>query len=328
MLPRESRALSLPTIASLATGISSALCEGGERRKVVKILGRTANPYASSLPSEIVNCLLIDGTSVRVLCKYGVVFEQSSESHRGGVEYEAMVYRDVLSPARATAPRFYGTFAHPVEGSPCLVMEYVESALRFNETPASDAVARVASWLGGFHKECEAVLSMLSRRGLLHRYGSDYFIGWADRTVKIARALGRKYSWLPPLRDGFGELIPLLLTSGVTVAHGELYPHNILLNRRGVFPIDWETAAIAAGAIDVAAAVEGWRDEAVTEFELVYRRTRWTDPSSAPEEETLVAARLYWLFRWLGDRSEWTRSRQSTERFESLLRLGCRNGII
>jgi aminoglycoside phosphotransferase (APT) family kinase protein len=114
-----------------------------------------------------------------------------------------------------------------------------------------------------------------------------------------------------------------------TVIHGELYPHNVLLTSDGVYPVDWETAAAAPGEIDVAALTEGWPEGLVTDFELEYRRARWGVAPPSDSRQAVDVARLYWLFRWLGDRPEWTGQRQISEvRFQTLGRIGRRLGLL
>lgn len=330
-LPHGSRSLLLPATELLASEIPKALRTGSNHARFLKILRRTPNPYATSYPTEIVTCLLADGTKPRVLCKYDVELQDSPDTHRGGVEYEAMVYRDILVASKNTAPRYYGTFVLPTEGVLCLVTEYVDSALRFDQMAAIDAVPRVASWLGAFHRKKTAAVSELAQHGRLRRYDEDYYLAWANRTMEITRRMEDTYSWLRAIRNAFGDLISLLVTKHVTIVHGEFYPSNVLLNPRGVFPVDWENAAIAAGEVDVAAAIEGWRDREASEFEQVYRRARWPDTPIDSTDATLDAARLYWYFRWLGDRAEWSRnkgSERTQQRFHSLMRLAVRMGIL
>jgi hypothetical protein len=326
--PPGSRALPLLATKPLTAEISNLLRRGKDHRELVRIVRRTANAYATSSPSEIVTCLLAGGAKLRVLCKYDVAIKHSSETHRGGVQYEAMVYRDVLANCKSTAPSFYGTFAHPAEGNLCLVIEYVESAFRLSQMSAADGLPLVASWLGAFHRENETAIPLLAQRGELRRYDADYYFAWANRALEMACLFDYSYSWLPMVRDAFAQLIPLLVGTGITIVHGELYPSNVLINRRGVFPVDWESSAIATGALDVATAVEGWPEEEVREFEVVYRRARWPNEPIPSRDETLDAARLYWLLRWLGDRAEWARDDRPERRFESLKQLGLQRGII
>jgi thiamine kinase-like enzyme len=91
-----------------------------------------------------------------------------------------------------------------------------------------------------------------------------------------------------------------------TVIHGEFYPANILMQGESVCPVDWESAAVAAGEIDLATVTEDWPDEYVEECNRVYCQARWPDGAPAAFERTLLAAQLYLWFRWLGDEQEVT----------------------
>jgi hypothetical protein len=326
-IPKESSALVLPTTASLAARLSSILVAGEGHAGFSSIVSRVGNPYASSLPCEIVTCRLEDGGELRVLCKYGVRFEHSSRGHRGGVEYEATVYRNILRLSGVTTPRFYGTFVHSDGGHECLVVEYIDGACRLSESLDETAMGRTASWLGRFHAEGEARARRLADEGF-KVYDEEYYEAWADHTLRLVRRLGLDYPWLTSLREAFSEAVQLLLSSGPTAVHGELYPHNVLVTADAVYPVDWETAAIAVGEIDVAALLEGWGEKPAAEFALEYGRARWATVPPPDNVRTLDAARLYWLFRWLGDRPGWTRQRRAAMRFRELQRVGVRMGLI
>ena len=55
------------------------------------------------------------------------------------------------------------------------------------------------------------------------------------------------------------EFIAQLLAAPRTMIHGEFYPGNILYEKGRICPVDWESAAIAAGELDLAALTEGWQ---------------------------------------------------------------------
>lgn len=291
------------------------------------IASRVTNPYASSLPSEIVTCWLEDGGELRVLCKYGVRFQHSSRGHRGGIDYETAVYRDILRVSDGTTPRFYGTFIHSDRGESCLVIQYIDGARRLDQSLDETAMRRAAQWLGRFHAEGEVTAQSLSSESF-KRYDGEYYERWAENTLKLAPTVGHHLPWLAPLRRGFSEIVPLLLAPTPTFIHGELYPHNVLLTPEAVYPIDWETGAIAAGEVDVAALTEGWPEEAAREFELEYQQIRWKGAPPPDHDRRLAAARLYWHFRWLGDRPDWTAQNRSELRFRELQRAGVRMGLI
>ncbi len=72
-----------------------------------------------------------------------------------------------------------------------------------------------------------------------------------------------------------------------------------------IYPTDWESAALAAGEIDLAILVEGWEEETVGCCIQSYRQARGPSAAAAPFEEALGVARLYVAFRWLAARPDW-----------------------
>ena len=95
----------------------------------------------------------------------------------------------------------------------------------------------------------------------------------------------------------------LLLGSPTTVIHGEFYPSNVLRVGDAIRPVDWESAAVGAGEIDLASLVEGWPEKLARECVENYRGIRWPQGAPASFERVLDAARVYLALRWLGDES-------------------------
>src|SRR5260370_16011553 len=77
--------------------------------QTITILGRDPAVYVSTFFNEIVTCRLPDGSVRRLLAKRGGAHTAPTYGHRGGVPYEARVYRSVLEPLATSAPRFYGS---------------------------------------------------------------------------------------------------------------------------------------------------------------------------------------------------------------------------
>ena len=119
-----------------------------------------------------------------------------------------------------------------------------------------------------------------------------------------------------------------LLAPSPTIIHSEYYPMNILLQEGMIRPVDWESAAIAAGEIDLASLTENWPTNIVQECELDYQRARWPAGPPADFERTLGAAQFYLSFRWLGDRPAWTTHESNLWRFERLRSVGERLQLI
>jgi aminoglycoside phosphotransferase (APT) family kinase protein len=300
----------LPDLRHLSAGLTSAFCGNGSRDEEVTVVGRQANTYASTFPSEVVTCRLADGKEVRLLCKYEAGLFEKAHGHRGGVRYEAEVYREVLQPLQTSTPAFYGSHVEKATGATWLFLQYLDPAVPVAKGPEPwPALSRAARWVGRFHALNEARLAR-APLAVLHRYDAGYYRGWARRVARYARPLFPHYPWLERLCRRFGDVVALLLAAAPTVIHGEYYPHNVLLHDGAVCPIDWESAAVAAGEIDLAALTESWPANTVRACVRQYSQARWPGGAPAGFGRTLDAARVYLHFRWLGDADRDVRERR------------------
>jgi hypothetical protein len=309
----------LPDAAALTSGLSAAF--GGP----VVVFTRERNVMASTFPSEVVTCRLADGSDRRVFCKYGARHIRHRHGHRGGVTYEAWVYRDLLHPARVPVPAYYGSHTDPATGDVWLFLEYLADGVRVNKSPHPAAMTLAAGWLGRFHRvfEGRAVPG-------LNVYDADYYGGWARRTAEFAGAWRGRFPWIDALCERFArEVTAELCQLPVTVIHGELYPCNVLLTDGVVRTIDWESAAVAPGEVDLASLTECWPAQVAEECEQAYRASRWPDGAAPTDlDRRLAMARLYWGFRWLGWLPERTAGEKSGWYFQQLHAAGERLGLL
>ncbi len=319
--------IKLPDLQTLTENISSVLCENQFTDDRATILSRESNDYATSFPSEIVTCQLADGSELRLLCKYAAGFSHNSYGHRGGVSYEAEVYRHVLQKVQVPTPTFYGAYKDAITGETCLILEYFDEKLRVRASNNLIAMQTAARWLGQFHKENGSLLSKASFP-FLNQYDADYYRGWADRTSKFAGHLHQTFPWLDLICKHFGEIVDTLLKPQVNIIHGEYYPSNILYYEENIYPVDWESAAIAIGEIDLASLIDHWPQKVRKDCIAEYKSIRWAEGTPAGFEEKLDAAQLYWHFRWLGDRPEWTTQEGDRWRFEEIHQIGERLDLI
>ncbi len=188
-------------------------------------------------------------------------------------------------------------------------------------------MGEAARWIGRFHALNEARLGK-TPIPFLTTYESYYYRGWARRTSRFADDWHRRFSWLASLCKRVESALALLAELPRTIIHGEYYPHNILFQRGVVRPVDWETAAIAPGEIDLATLTDGWPRKSTSELEAEYQRARW--PNGAPPHfsRALDLARIYVQLRWLGDLREWTSEKSSLWRFHQLRFLSKRCGFL
>jgi len=286
----------LPDDKSLATGLTSALAGAGST--TVSIVDRAANPHASTFPSEVVTCRLNDGDSIRLFCKYGTG-GHDAHGHRGGVGYEAEVYRRVLAASELALPRFYGAAAAGPAAEVWLAIGYLEPCLRLRDSRDLCHWEQAAAWSGRFHAEQEARNREASLSFMIE-YDAAYYAGWARRTAEFAAALDLDFPWLAQLCQRAQTTLLGLLEGPPTVIHGEYYPKNLLVNDGTIYPVDWESAALGRGEIDLATLTDRCDPEIILRCERAYQQARW--PQGAPSHFTraLDLARLYVHLRWLG----------------------------
>jgi aminoglycoside phosphotransferase (APT) family kinase protein len=303
---------SVPDTDVLAAGLSEVISGGTEGVRVTarKLLGH------GTFPSEVVTCRLPDGTQRRLFCKYGASSIVHVHGHRGGVGYEAEVYRSLLHPGLVGTPPFRGARTAPDTGQAWLVLDYLDGCVRLHQAAdPGEAMRRAADWIGWFHAARELAPGSRPPAGLIV-YDTAYYAGWVRRTAEYARPFGDRFPWLPGVCERYtAEVIPFLLREPLTVIHGEYYPKNILLHEGVIYPVDWESTAVAPGEIDLVSMTEGWPAAIVDECERAYRAARWPGGVPAGFGRRLAAARMYWAFRWLG----WRPERATAELWEKYL---------
>ena len=317
-----------PDSKTLTLGLTSVFRSSGDGLCEVTILDRKPAVEASTSPSEIVTCRLGDGNELRLFCKYAASHNRTSHGHRRGLAHEAAVYRHLLKPSQLSTPTFYGSHTDTTTGQTWLILEFLEGSVRVNQTPEPAATMPLAAgWIGRFHAAAEELLSS-APESFLNTYDAEYYLGWVRRTSQFAGDLHRRFPWLATLCERFEDAVRLLLKPPLTIIHGEYYRENVLFRGGVTYPVDWESAAIAAGEIDLATLTERWPAEIARQCELEYERARRPEGSPADFAQVLGVARLYVHFRWLGDRPEWTMGERYLWRFEQLRSGAERLGLI
>jgi len=316
------RTLPLPAEHTLAAGLAAVF---GVRPDEL-VLERRRNPRASTFPSEFVRCLLPDGRSLELCCKYGADEGDGCHGHRGNAAYEAAVYRLLMRRGLAGVPRLYGTFAERSARRTWLVLERVPGVRIDDLADQARAMRAAAAWIGRLHAANPLADARAAGVPLI-RHTRGYYLGWIRRTIEFARPLHARYPWLPALGRHADALVAPLLTAPRVLVHGEYYPHNVLVHGAAVFAVDWQSAALAAGELDLAALTEHWPAEIADACVREYRDARWPAGAPASFDAVLEAARIHWLFRWLGDRPEWTLRERAHWRWQALERVAARLGL-
>ena len=293
-----------PDAPALERLLNSALPAEGGVPGPVTVARREPVPYGGTYPTDIVTCRSRGAVGLRLFAKHSGGRAHASHGHRGGVAYEAFVYRHVLRDRDLSAPRLYGAHTDPGSGETSLFLEYIDHAVRASWAP-EEALVETARWAGRLHAETAHTLPRSTAQGLA-RYDRAYYLGWPERTERFAGDLHDTFPWLRAACRGFERVVRVLLEAP-TVIHGEYYPKNVLVRDGTPYPVDWESAAVAAGEIDLASITDGWPAGLVAACESAYATARWPQGAPVDFRRRLDIARLYLLLRWLGDRPEWTR---------------------
>jgi len=216
-----------PDLDTLSTGLGAAVAESGVLAGELSVIARQPNIYTSTFPSEIITCRVGNGATIRMLCKYSAVAGNESYGIRGGVEYEADVYRHLLQSLDLSCPTLYGIYRESANKRTGLVMEYLADSVRIIHSSDPGTVFEAAAWIGRFHALCSprAGSPALS---FLNSYDAEYYMGWARRTLKMAEQSGLAPRWLETVCSRFDEVIEVLCEAPSTIIHGEYYPKNIL----------------------------------------------------------------------------------------------------
>ena len=325
----------LPQGPILTRRLSEALRGNSAFPAPLTVLSRKLPPMMSTFPNEAVTCRFADGRKRRLFVKYEAGVSHNSHGHRGGISYERQVYEHILRDYPRFRPRYLGAHTDAHTGESWLILEYLDRCVRVMDIavdePSREPVAMLESarWIGRFH-QAQATLAANGACSFLKKYNAEYYRGWSRRTARLTRPLHELHPWLPVLCKRDDVWMPILLNAPCTVIHGEYYGKTVMFKKNNVFPVDWESAAVGAGEIDLAALTEGirWPGKVVTACVREYQRERWPEGSPASFPPTLDAARLYLHFRWLGERKDWTFHPKAVWRYEQLRSVGERLGLI
>jgi Ser/Thr protein kinase RdoA (MazF antagonist) len=296
-----------PSDSELREALELALAEAGSAPP--RLIRRRASDYRTSFPLEELELTLEDGAELRLAFKRLEWDALTAEARLAKPEFlhdplrEPAVYATLLAPAALGAPRYYGSLAEPEAGRHWLFVEWVEGRELY-QVGERELWEAAAAWLGTMHRRLGEGLDP-ERGARLLDYDLAYYRRWIDRARSFAGAPGqpparlRSIEWLAPRYEAASEE---LLALPRTIIHGEFYASNVLVAgdpaAPRVAPVDWELAATAPGAIDLAALVSGgWSEEDRGAIAAAYRTTAGPFSPSARE---LDLARLHLAVQWLG----------------------------
>lgn len=265
-------------------------------------ISRRPSPYCTSHRIDEVDVELEGGNRLELVAKDVSVDGLSEEARRSRPAFqgdplrEIAVYREVLSPEGLDAPAFYGVLA----GS-WLLVERVRGVelWQVGDLAVWQEVARRTA---AMHARMAPKAEEVAGRARLLRYEEGFFRLWAHR----ARAFVAEVT---PVVERYEPVVERLAALPRTFVHGELYPSNVLVDQRGssvrVAPVDWETAGLGPGLLDLAALSAGWAEGERRALARAYR-----EALEAEDEEVLLAdldrCRLHLALRSLGWSRDWS----------------------
>ena len=289
----------------------------------IKIVSRHEFIYSSTFPVEIVTCKTVRGEQLSLFCKYLGGKRPNNYGHHGGVEYEAKIYEGILDKTSCSTIRYYGQCNIPGSSETLMVLEYIGATYRMNKTIEPEPLPVAAKWIGIFHHLNEG-----NAPAFVTVYDRSYYSGWSSRFRNLTSRHYEKYPWIERISNFFDDNMDSMLSGDLTIIHGEYYPHNVLMKNGIIYPIDWESAAIAPGEIDLASLTEKWESDIANRAIEAYKKNRWPNgimPVNEFEKRFLLS-KLYFIFRWwseFGMNSDFTKS----EPYQRLLLLSQRAGV-
>jgi Ser/Thr protein kinase RdoA (MazF antagonist) len=226
---------------------------------------------------------------------------------------EMETYRRILAPA-GIGPRCLAAVAEPSTSRYWLLLDKVPGVELWQVGEIS-VWERVARWLGGFHGGFALnVGEVRAANPHLLEHTAASFRSWCERaTAALAESPDEREKTLLVALEGYREVADSLAQLPRTFVHGELYPSNVLVVRGerplGVYPVDWEMAAIGPGALDLAALSGGWAHRERESLARAYLDGLATTGGSSPELDEFLTdlsrCRLHLSLQWLGWSSDW-----------------------
>jgi hypothetical protein len=296
----------------------------GPERRVVQFERRLSDYYSSYVMEEL-DVVLDDGRELELIFKNlsrdgmleGAIRNKPYFLYNPMREIET--YRRLLSTHAIGTAKFYGAYTDPSTEHYWLFIERVPGTLlwQFGE---DEVWQYVAGWLGNAHSEFAAEAEHREDPELsqLKVYDQHYYWQWMSRAHAFVHrtACGDGSDAvcdIEYLSDRFPHVVDRLMRLPTTVIHGEFYPSNVLLERGAdatrVCPVDWETAAIGPGLMDLSALTSGsWTEQQRLRMATAYYDAREPNGDEQSRAEFLVDldyCSLFMAIQWLGWSPDW-----------------------
>jgi hypothetical protein len=308
-------------------------------------LRRRDSAYRSSFALEEIELLLDDGTTLELMFKDLSARALLPEARQAKPAFlvdparEVEVYNKVLSGQGLGTARCYGCVIEPHRERYWLFLEKVRG-VELYQVGDFTVWQEVARWLARMHGRMEAVISEspVFVQARLVRYDGDFYLRWVHRALAFSERSDKSdgsdgsdksdlsdrlhrsdqpkaRQRLCRLADRYQRVIDKLLALPTTFIHGEFYASNILVEQRAalprVCPIDWETAGIGPGLVDLAALSMGkWSKEQQRRLASAYH-SELCQIGGGPQNfdeflQCLKFCRLHLAVQWLGWSPAWS----------------------
>jgi hypothetical protein len=189
-----------------------------------------------------------------------VIFKRlSPRPEPKGHRREVLVYRRLLEGQRFGAPALYASVYDEAGGRYWLFLEDVgRRTVAEGDLPDwAGAVRRLAELHGPYLGRADDLRAL----GCLGERGAGYYhflAGRARRNLQQAEA-GQALARFDALLAGFEYVVAHLVSQPQTLVHGDIHPDNFLLQPgHRVRLLDWETASVGLGALDLVRLLDGW----------------------------------------------------------------------
>jgi hypothetical protein len=265
----------------------------------IERLDRRPYVYASSYPLEAIDAVRGDGSVVPLLFKdlsppaLSPAGRAAKPAFLLDPRREIAVYRDFLARRGRGTARCYAVVSDPTKDRYWLFLERVTGREMY-QVGEFDHWLAAARWLARLHA------SGAVEGCHLIRHDEEYYRRWP-------RLAGLD---LP----GYDAVIRRLAELPATLIHGEFYASNVLVQETPsgvrICPVDWETAGVGPGLIDLAALTTGrWSNAERAAMIAAYRAALAAEGQRPPPLEELLVqldwCRLHLALRWLYRPAGW-----------------------
>jgi Phosphotransferase enzyme family len=291
----------------------------GRRCTIVK-LGRRPCPSTSSFPVEEIDVEFADGSELQLVMKDLNSEAMAESARRVRPEFlneprrEIQVYRWILPYAPPGTATWYGAIANPTIRRYWLFLERVDG-LELQQVGAFSIWEGTARWIARFHRSFPpTAVARLVRNSRLLVYDEAFYWRWLERARQFAARRPMARRLVDRIARRYAPVVKRLASMPRTLIHGEFYPSNIMIRRRGhqarVCPVDWEMAAFGPGLIDLASLTTGWSQRKQRALMRAYRAALpggLTRPTRIPSDFSVDfdCCRLHLAVRMLGWSEAW-----------------------